>query len=119
MTVLIIMKKVVTIILAAVMVSVIAAGCATSSPSTTGTPAPSASIAIKNFAFEPKVVTIVKGGTVTWTNEDSAQHNVVFGAETSPTLSTGGTYSKRFDTAGTFDYNCGIHPTMRGKVKVV
>jgi plastocyanin len=55
---------------------------------------------------------------VTWTNFDSVTHTVRFDDGESPVIGNGGTYSKTFSDAGTFDYICGIHPSMRGKVVV-
>lgn len=77
-----------------------------------------AQVMIKNFAFDPGTVTVAKGGTVTWANQDSAVHTVKFGSNESPSLKKGQTYSKTFNDAGTFDYICGIHPAMKGKVVV-
>jgi plastocyanin len=78
-----------------------------------------ASVEIKNFAFEPKTVTIKVGQTVTWTNQDSATHTVAGdGGIDSGDLSKGKSYSKTFDTEGAFDYHCSIHPSMTGQVIV-
>ena len=78
-----------------------------------------ASVEIKNFAFEPKTVTIKVGQIVTWTNQDSAAHTVVGdGGIDSGDLSKGKSYSKTFDKEGTFDYHCSIHPQMKGQVIV-
>jgi plastocyanin len=77
------------------------------------------SVEIKDFAFEPKTVTIRLGQTVTWTNQDSAAHTVVGdGGIDSGDLSKGKSYSKTFDTEGTLDYHCSIHPQMKGQVIV-
>jgi plastocyanin len=77
------------------------------------------SVEIKNFAFDPETVTIAVGQTVTWTNQDSVVHTVVGdGGLDSGDLSKGDSYSKTFDTAGTFDYHCSIHPQMKGQVIV-
>ena len=77
------------------------------------------SVEIKNFAFEPKTITIKVGRTVTWTNQDSAAHTVAGdGGIDSGDLSKGKSYSKTFDTEGTFDYHCSIHPQMKGQVIV-
>lgn len=35
------------------------------------------SVSINNFAFDPDTLTINKGETVTWTNEESASHDIV------------------------------------------
>ncbi len=77
-----------------------------------------AQVTIKNFAFEPGTVTIARGSTVTWANQDTTTHTVKFGDEESKPLGKGQTYSKTFDTPGTFDYACGLHPSMKGKVIV-
>ena len=78
-----------------------------------------ASVEIKNFAFEPKTVTIKLGQTVTWTNQDSTTHTVTGdGGIDSDDLSKGKSYSKTFDTEGAFDYHCSPHPQMTGQVIV-
>jgi len=77
-----------------------------------------ASVTIKDFSFNPDVITIARGGTVTWTNNDATTHTVKF-ADGESTLQMGGTFSRKFDIAGSFDYSCGIHPSMHGTVKVV
>jgi plastocyanin len=78
-----------------------------------------ASVEIKDFAFEPKTVTIKVGQTVTWTNQDSTTHTVTGdGGIDSDGLSKGKSYSKTFDTEGAFDYHCSPHPQMTGQVIV-
>jgi len=77
------------------------------------------SVEIKDFAFEPKTVTIKVGQTVTWTNQDSTTHTVTGdGGIDSDGLSKGKSYSKTFDTEGAFDYHCSPHPQMTGQVIV-
>ncbi len=75
-------------------------------------------IEIRGFAFNPQTITITKGTTVTWINEDSATHTVTGNAFITEILNQGQTFSYTFDEAGTFDYWCKIHPSMRGKVVV-
>jgi amicyanin len=101
------MKLLVVIILAAVLVSF--TGVAT---------AGTAQVLIKDFKFQPDSITIQKGDTVTWTHPGPVSHTVKFADSESPVLKNGGTYSKTFNQAGTFDYSCGIHPYMKGKVIV-
>ncbi|HYO60464.1 MAG TPA: plastocyanin/azurin family copper-binding protein [Actinomycetota bacterium] len=77
-------------------------------------------IAIRDFAFDPPVATVAAGTEVTWRNSDPADHTVtnldgVFGSETLP---DGGTFSHRFTEPGVYEYQCAIHPEMKGKVKV-
>jgi plastocyanin len=80
--------------------------------------AASATVTIQGFKFNPDTVTIPVGGTVTWTNADSATHTVKAADFISDNIPTGATYSHTFTTKGTFQYNCGIHPSMQGTVVV-
>jgi plastocyanin len=92
---------------------------ATQAAATPTSAAAGASVEAKNFAFNPKTVTIKVGDTVTWTNQDSTTHTVTGdGGIDSGNLAPGKSYSKTFDTAGTFNYHCSIHPSMTGQVIV-
>jgi plastocyanin len=75
-------------------------------------------VTIKNFAFEPAELSITAGDTVAWANEDSAPHTIKSDLFQSGALATGDTYQFKFDTAGEYSYNCGIHPSMQGKIIV-
>lgn len=94
-------------------------------PAASPTPAAAAPVAanavqIENFAFTPATVTVPVGTTVTWTNHDEEPHNVTAtdGSFHSPGMGTGATYTYTFTTAGTFDYDCTIHPFMHATVVV-
>lgn len=78
------------------------------------------SILITNRLFSPSSITVPVGTTVTWTNQDSYSHNIVenTGAFNSGLLSNGSTFSYTFTSAGTFNYNCSIHPDMTGSIVV-
>jgi plastocyanin len=96
---------------------------ATPTVSPTATPAASpapatAAVTIRDFTFTPSVVHIAAGGSVTWTNQDGTAHTVKFSNSESSALGNGATYTKKFDTPGKYDYNCGIHPSMTGTVEV-
>lgn len=75
-------------------------------------------VEMKDFKFVPETITVSKGDTVTWTNRDTARHDVTFNGESSPLLGPDEKYSRTLDTAGTYDYYCSVHPSMRGKVIV-
>jgi len=84
-------------------------------------PAASAQVSMFDEAFIPSAVSIVTGGTVTWSNDDGDdQHTVTSddGAFGSDVLEGGATFSHTFDEAGTYPYTCLIHPEMRGTVTV-
>lgn len=92
------------------------------SPSTM-TPASANSIDIKDYAFQPAKITVKKGTTVSWTNQDSDRHDVTPTDEStdfkaSKLLAKGESYSYTFNTAGTFSYYCSPHPYMKGTVEV-
>ena len=89
----------------------------TSSP---GQPQSSVTIDIQNFAFSPASITIPVGTTITWTNKDSTPHTVTGrnGAFNSGSLGRGQTFQFTFNTPGTFDYFCSIHPSMTATVIV-
>lgn len=84
------------------------------------TPAESTSqaVGIRNFAFDPATLTVKKGTTVTWTNQDSVPHQIKSGSFNSAALGNGQSFSFTFDETGTFDYSCAIHPSMLGRIIV-
>lgn len=108
------MKK--TWLIALIILSIAISGCTAQKTQTQ--PSTTNAIDIKDFAFNPDTITVTKGTTVTWTNKDSAPHTVKGTAFTSETLNQGQSYSYTFNEAGTFEYQCGIHPSMRAKVIV-
>ena len=77
-------------------------------------------ITIDNFTFTPPELSVAVGTTVKWVNHDDIPHTVVEKNTTfrSKALDTDDSYSFTFVSAGTFDYFCGLHPHMVGKVIV-
>lgn len=73
---------------------------------------------IRNFAFDPAVITVDAGTTVKWDNYDSVSHQIAGTGFGSGALTQGGEYSFTFSQAGTYDYHCAIHPSMTGKIIV-
>ena len=115
-------------------VALAAAGCGSSnsgstssgSSSSASTGAASSSgggVAIKmqNIAFAPKAVTVKVGQKVTWTNDDSVDHNVTSQSGESiksDNFGKGATFSFTPTKAGTIKYVCTIHPGMDGTLTV-
>lgn len=114
---------------------VLLAGCGgySSQPSTSSPPTSSAAtspvsvassnqaaVTISGFAFSPQTLTVAKGTTVTWTNNDSSTHSVTSdtGVWDSGNLSTGKSFSFTFNQVGTFPYHCNIHSSMTAKIVV-
>ncbi len=77
-------------------------------------------VTIDNFTFTPPELTVAVGTTVKWVNHDDIPHTVVDKnkAFRSKALDTEDAYSFTFASAGTFDYFCGLHPHMVGKIVV-
>jgi amicyanin len=75
---------------------------------------------IANFTFAQPAITVKRGSTVTWTNDDDIPHTVVAVDKSfkSKVLDTGDRFSFTFAKPGQFAYFCSIHPHMTGKVIV-
>ncbi len=79
-----------------------------------------------NECYIPATVSINVGDTVSWPNEDTAAHTVTSGSAAdgpsgafdSSLLIAGGTFEHTFDSAGSYDYYCMVHPWMVGSVNV-
>ena len=106
-------------------------GCGSSSPSgpTTGTGGSSGTaVSIVSGAstrgsgaYAPNPLTITSGTTVVWTNSDSTTHTSSSdtpGLFDSGNIAAGGQFSFTFQTKGTVNYHCNIHPGMIGSIVV-
>jgi plastocyanin len=81
-------------------------------------------VTIQNFSFNPQVITVKVGTTITWTDKDGAQHTVTSDSgptsfNSGPLTPSGGTFKFTFSQAGTYSYHCMIHPSMTATVIVV
>ena len=76
---------------------------------------------MQNFAYQMANIQVRVGTTVTWTNQDNAPHSVTFknGMKDSGLLSQGQSFSYTFNTSGTYQYYCTVHPYMVATVTVV
>jgi plastocyanin len=80
---------------------------------------------IQGMAFSPANKTISVGTTVKWTNYDAYAHTVISGVPGTPSglfdsgnIGSNNTFSYTFNQAGTFNYFCKIHNSMRGTITV-
>ncbi|MDH3191697.1 MAG: plastocyanin/azurin family copper-binding protein [Nitrosopumilus sp.] len=79
-----------------------------------------------NECYIPYEVKIAVGGTVTWSNDDTAAHTVTggkmpegpSGVFDSSLFMAGNTYEFTFDKPGEYPYFCMVHPWMIGMVIV-
>src|SRR3954453_23845320 len=85
-------------------------------------PASSATVtvSIKRTGFVPKSITINQDDSVTWTNNDTIDHQVVAngGQFASAVLKPGKSYTHAFHGGGTFHYHDALHPGLKGTVVV-
>lgn len=75
-------------------------------------------IVAKDFAFSPSTLDVSVGDTVTFTNEDSAAHDIEIDGQNLGRISNGESVTWTADAAGTFPYVCTIHPSMKGTIVV-
>lgn len=70
---------------------------------------------MKDLAFTPAIINIDVGTQITWINNDTVEHDVIAsdGSFWSELLQEWDVYTHIFDKAGTYDYNCSIHPMMK------
>lgn len=77
-------------------------------------------VTVADNSFTPTCTRVPVGSTVTWNWAGESPHNVTFSNTAlgaSPTQATG-SFTRRFDNAGTFDYHCTLHAGMTGAVQV-
>jgi len=103
------------------------------STTASSSPAPSSAIVTilngtgtqQSLNFQPSSITVAKGGTVTWTNNDPVPHTVTsvsvpYGASAfdSGQMNYTATFKVTFTVDGTYNYVCSYHPWMHGTVIV-
>ncbi len=78
-------------------------------------------VAIADFLFGPEKLEVPKGTYVSWTNTDDSPHQVTVtsaGGLRTAVMLKGQKETLKFDTPGVYDYICGLHPNMKGKIEV-
>jgi plastocyanin len=104
-------------------VALAATSCGTDSTASSGENPPpiAATIHIADGKFEPREIDIEAGGSVMWINDDVASHDVKFTASNklySGVIKPAATWIQTFTSAGTYDYYCDFHNSMKGSVVV-
>jgi amicyanin len=76
-------------------------------------------------SYNPNLIEIKVGDTVTWINNDSSPHTVTTSSSSSndsnfdsAVLRSGEAFSFTFDKEGQYSYFCTLHPSMVGTVVV-
>ena len=77
-------------------------------------------VVITGFKFVPEELKVSLGDTVTWVNKDSVPHNVINSNDQNEAVSTdllsGEKYT--FVVKDSLTYECGFHPSMKGKLLI-
>jgi len=80
-------------------------------------------VTIQDYKFRPSEVRIHAGDTVKWINrEKRTSHSVLFPADNgleSERMFPQEFWQRTFDKPGTYEYTCGPHPEMKGRIEVV
>jgi len=110
----------------------------TTNSSTSVATSNSSTILIVNYVYSPANITVPVGTTVTWVNQDPVGHTVTEGNPNSPKpaslrafdssgeattgkvalIAPGESWSYTFNTPGTYQYYCIVHPYMTGQITV-
>ena len=79
------------------------------------------SVRMAGSRFEPTTLTVPPGSTVRWFNDDALPHTVTAADSSwdSGNLAPGGSFERRFDSAGSYAYLCRYHPGQTGTIVVV
>ena len=117
------MKVVAGLAFAALLLGACSGGGGTAAPAAPGEQGEASAVvtAVKSYRFEPQNIEVTAGDEVEWVNEDDFPHNVHFltGRDDTYDLSIDGTATVTFDEAGTYEYECSLHPSqMSGTVTV-
>lgn len=80
-------------------------------------------VMVQDFAFGPNKLVVKKGTTITWTNRDTAHHDITPDEKSdsfkpSKLLAKGESYTFTFNTVGTYSYHCSPHPYMKATIEV-
>ncbi|HXS38606.1 MAG TPA: cupredoxin domain-containing protein [Stellaceae bacterium] len=76
-------------------------------------------VTMDRVAYQPATITAHVGDTIEWTNKDFVVHTATARDKSFDLpIKVGGTVKLVLKTAGTIDYYCRFHPTMKGEIKV-
>lgn len=75
-------------------------------------------VSISGMKFNPPTIEVAAGDTITFTNEDGAPHTATAldGSFDTGRLGKGDKATVTIAAAGSFDYRCNIHTSMKGQV---
>lgn len=76
-------------------------------------------VTIKQLIFSPAQISVKTGDTIEWVNQDFVAHTATARDKSFDVpIPANGKGSYTVTIAGTFDYYCKLHPTMKGQIQV-
>ena len=69
-------------------------------------------------SFTPSVLTVKRGDSIVWRNQDPFPHTATSSAFDSQSIAPGQSWTYTANTRGEFSYVCTFHPTMKGMLRV-
>ena len=77
-------------------------------------------IVMEGVQYMPAALTVRRGDRITWMNKDLFPHTATApsGAFDSKSIAAGASWSFVASKAGTFEYSCAFHPTMKATLTV-
>ncbi len=76
-------------------------------------------VLIEDFSFNPQELTIEVESGIIWVNSEDISHTIKSDIFNSDTLAKEDFFTFTFNNIGIYEYSCGIHPSMKGKIIVV
>jgi len=76
-------------------------------------------VSIKGFEFVPQTLDVMQGDIVVWVNRDIVPHSIVIRSSkeaVSPVLESGETFT--YTVGSSLVYACGLHPSMKGALRI-
>lgn len=74
---------------------------------------------MSDYTFEQNNLTVKVGTEVKWLGNDLVMRTITAkDFAFSGALRPKGSFSHKFEEAGVYEYICGIHPSMKGRVEV-
>ena len=117
---------IVGVILALIVIGIVGVEMSSTSESGDSDPGPTSVddtdivIGIRNYKYNPSIISIPRGATVTWLNDDKADHTATDknSAWDSTIIHSEESQALQFNTPGTYSYYCTIHPYMTGTLTI-
>jgi plastocyanin len=113
-------KRILTIGLAAAALGITACGGSDSEPAAAEAPASAgaATVQVGDNSYTPATIEVAVGETVTFENGGAIAHTVTGDGFDSGSMAPGDTFAFTAEEAGSVSYLCTFHPGMQGTVEV-